>query len=67
MSEFISPFNKEKQMKYLRAGEVDKRRSKTNLSKGCFGVLHNKRNQSMKVIRKSLRTKENCNNCGVAL
>jgi len=51
-------------MKYLKGGEKGKRTGKSNLTKGATGI-HQLNVDSFKVVRKSLRTPETCNECGV--
>lgn len=52
-------------MKYLKGGEKGKRTGKSNLTKGATGI-HRVNVDSFKVVRKSLRTPETCNECWVA-
>jgi hypothetical protein len=53
-------------MKYRKSDKgYQKRGSKTNLTVGAFGTPKII-SQNLKVLRKSWRTKENSNSCGVA-
>jgi hypothetical protein len=54
-------------MKYCENTKGQKQRgSKTNLTKGAFGICNSGFNQSMKVIQKHLRTNQNSNKYGVS-